>query len=103
MKTPIFGQYVTRRVDFLKSRQHDKSTTVTETLCDLEGQWSELTLRLAIVPGKAVLAALREQVASVYGVTLTDNRIIDAFHMEEIPEDLRRILRLLEEFRTSQT
>jgi len=56
---------------------------------------------MTIVPGKEVLKALREHLQKVYGVSLTDSKIIDAFHKDEIPGDITQLVNELERFRTS--
>jgi len=56
---------------------------------------------MTIVPGKEVLKALREHLQKVYGVSLTDARIVDAFHKDEVPGDIQQLVNALELFRTS--
>ena len=55
---------------------------------------------MEVIPGKEILAALRQRIQADFSITLTDNRIIDAFHKDDIPEDIRSLLNALEQFRS---
>ena len=54
------------------------------------------------VSGKKVLRRLRDEVQSKYGVNLTDHRIVEAFHAEEVPQDLKTLIEALEKYRTGR-
>lgn len=54
-----------------------------------------------IVPGKEVLHSLRYHLQETLGVSLTNTRIIDAMHRDEVPHDLQDLLRALDTFRKS--
>lgn len=54
-----------------------------------------------LVPGKEVLAELHAKYQE-FGVSLTDARIVEAMHRDEIPQDLRELLSELEAFRAKQ-
>jgi Zn-dependent oligopeptidase len=56
---------------------------------------------MTIVPGKEVLKALREHLQRVYGLSLTDAKIVDAFHKDEVPRDIKQLVNALELFRPS--
>jgi len=103
-KTASQSQYIARRNDYLATirAKTDQATTTAETLVRFNAQWDRLDLRMQIVPGKEVLAAFRDEVQRECGVTLSDSRIIDAFHEGEIPLDLAEFLRRLETFRIEE-
>jgi len=62
--------------------------------------WANLATRLSIVPGKEILRLFRAEVERLYSVTLTDIRIIDAYAIGEIPEDISQLIQSLENCRT---
>jgi energy-coupling factor transporter ATP-binding protein EcfA2 len=102
MKASLQGQYLARRVEFLKPRGLDQATISTETLQAFEDDWSNLDRRMQIVDGGDVLRILRDVVQKRWKVSLTDAGIIDQFTPEEVPRDLKDLLTGLEEFRRLQ-
>jgi len=101
MKSTIQGQYVAKRVDYLRVKYPniDSATLSTDTIEQFEQKWRNLVDRMDIVPGKIVLRQLREEIQKIYSVSLTDVRIIDEYNTSEIPEDLRELLFKIEDFR----
>ena len=98
-KADVQAQYVAKRIAYFRRTGKDDATAATEALAWVEHRWDSLETRLRIVPGKEVLGAVRFQLQERYAVTLTDHRIVSAFHRDEIPEDLRRLISALDEFR----
>lgn len=52
--------------------------------------------RLSIVPGKLVLAQLFSWVKETYGVSINTGRIAVEMQLNEIPEELRKVLTAIE-------
>jgi hypothetical protein len=98
-KTDLQGQYVARRIQFLKNTKRDAASIATETIRGFEAQWGTIDTRMALVDGKEVLRALRGEVQQRWKLTISDAVIIEQFREEEVPEDLRKLLLSLEEFR----
>ncbi|MNJ74844.1 hypothetical protein D3C77_718410 [compost metagenome] len=71
----------------------------SESLRSFEEKWKDLNLRMEMVCGKDVLKELRTKITELYSVTLTEIRIIDEFDVDEIPGDLRELIRSLEAYR----
>nr|WP_324310501.1 AAA family ATPase [Geobacter sulfurreducens] len=103
MKLEVQAQYVAKRNDHLKNSGKDPSTITLETTRWFEDLWRNLETRMRIVPGKEVLAALRDQLQKDYGITLTDARIINEFKKDEVPQDLADLIGKLEEYRSQCT
>lgn len=97
----VLSQIMAKRSDHLRSTGRDIAAINRETLSDFNGKWNELANRLTIVPGKDVLRALRSRLQEDVGVSLTDARIVDSMHRDEIPSDLEALLHALDRFRTS--
>ena len=98
-KSYIVSQLVGKRSDFIKSTGKNTSTVTREILDYIEDKWMDLEARFVLVPGKKVLSKLRERLQTRCSVNLTDIRIIDEFRPDEVPQDLSRLLRDLDDFR----
>lgn len=99
LKDFVQSQLLARRWDHLRTSGQDLADVNRETLRRFADIWDDIRSRLTIVPGKEVLANFRERIQKDLGVSLTDNRIIEAMRREEIPDDLLSLLGALEEFR----
>ena len=102
-KDYIQSQYLAKRSEFLRDRGQDVATINAETIRQFNVKWSDINTRLSIVPGKDVLRDLRSEIDGLYGVSLTDIKIIDEFRGEEIPEDFICLINSLEQIRCQQT
>ena len=100
-KREVFAQRASREVEYRRTANPglDPSTLHAEAMCRFEDAWSTLLGRLAIVPGKSVLARLRDVIGEQYGVTLSDSKIISAMQPEDFAPDLLQLLEKLEHFR----
>lgn len=96
------SQYLAKRSEFLRNRGRDVATINAETIRKFNEKWSDITVRLTIVPGKDTLRGLRSEIDRIYGVNLTDIKIIDEFTIEEIPEDFIALINNLEQVRVQQ-
>ena len=83
----------------MRSTRDDTATIARQAVEIFEDKWENLEARMCIVPGKNVLARLREEVSQLYGVSLTDHRIVSEFAREEVPTDLRELLEGLDRYR----
>ncbi len=101
MKSQILGQYIAKRSDYLKSTGIDNSTINSETIKKFDEKWNQISIRMEIIPGKEILSTLRSKIQEIYGISITDYKIIDEFTSEEIPEDLSILISKLESFRNS--
>jgi predicted ATPase len=101
LKGAVQAQYIAKRTKYLEHSPIDPATITAETIEWFEKKWENHQTRVEIVPGKEVLSAIREQVQSQYGVSLTDVRIVDEFRPDEIPADLRQLLHRLDRYRTA--
>jgi predicted ATP-dependent endonuclease of OLD family len=94
------SQYVAKKLAFHKRSEKDASTLSKQALQEFEKKWENIRTRMSIVPGKAVLRALRDKVQTDLGINLTDIQIIDEYHETEIPSDIKALITRLEAFRT---
>ncbi|HVT18638.1 MAG TPA: AAA family ATPase [Thermoanaerobaculia bacterium] len=99
LKEDIQAQYIAKRSEFLRHTGRDAATLAAETLRWFEISWNDPASKLTLVPGKEVLRRVREDCQLLFGASLTDRQIIDAFHADEIPIDLKELIDKLERFR----
>ncbi len=102
LRDDVQAQIIAHRTNFLRRSGRDVADITRETLTRFQGIWGAIDTRLHIVPGKIVLAQLRERVRSECGVVLTDARIVDAFRPDEIPRDFADLLSDIDRFRASK-
>ena len=100
MRDEVMSQLVTKRSEKLKPTGRDPADVMRETIAEFNLRWDDLPTRLTIVSGKEVLRAFRAYLQQQLGVSLTDARIVDAIHRDEVPEDLRDLLHAVDAFRT---
>ncbi|RQT15084.1 ATP-dependent endonuclease [Burkholderia contaminans] len=100
MRDDVQGSIIGRRQTYLRSTGRDAGTTAVETLRQMAPLWADLSQRLNLVPGKEVLQRFRDRVSELYSVSATEAKIIDAMRLDEIADDMKGLLRQLEQFRT---
>jgi hypothetical protein len=99
LKDSIQSQVLARRWEHLRSSGKDLADVSRETITSFAAVWDNLFRRLEVVPGKDVLSRFRARIQQIYGISLSDSRIIDAMRREDIPTDLIELLHKLETFR----
>jgi hypothetical protein len=95
----VLAQFIARRTSYLRASGTDLANLARDVLAWFAPRWTDLPSRLSLVSGKETLRAFRERLHGLAGVTLTDARIIDSIHREEIHEDLVGLIRRIEVFR----
>ena len=99
LKDDVQDQYVSKYLEFHRAGTKDTSTKIKEATTIFRGCWSVPEERLKIVPGKELLRRYREYVHENIGVSVTDAKIIDACHHDELAQDLIQLLKGLDAFR----
>lgn len=76
--------------------------TVNETaLNEFEDRWKSEQSRLEMIPGKEALSALNQKIQEMYQVTLTSTSIIDSMMVDEIPDDMEKLVQCIAQFGAS--
>jgi energy-coupling factor transporter ATP-binding protein EcfA2 len=101
MRDFVLSQIMARRWDHLRSSGRDLADVNRDTIASFNQLWNDSAGRLSIVPGKEVLRALRSDLQENFGVSLTDSRVVESMRRDDIPDDLRELLRTLDSFRQS--
>ncbi|MFN9470748.1 ATP-dependent nuclease [Acidovorax sp.] len=95
-------QYVSRYVEFHSGGYKDLATKMKDASDGFRLRWSDPNQMLSMVGGKDLLRLYREHAQKLFGVSLTDAKIIDAMRLDEIPGDLVDLLNNIEAFRKAQ-
>ena len=95
----VTSQLIAKRIDYLKPSGKNSSTITNEVLETVRSKWTDLESRIELVPGKIVLARLRQKIRELHSVNISDIRIIDEFRSDEIPTELAKLLLDLNVFR----
>ncbi|WBV43790.1 ATP-dependent endonuclease [Pseudoroseomonas cervicalis] len=103
MQENICAQFISKRIEYHKRSRINTSDITSEAIKIFNYNWSTLEGRLKISPGKEVLGLLRVYLQEKFGISLTEAKIIESMHLEEIPKDLTDMLDSLEYFRNSPT
>ena len=102
LRTDCSGQHISKYCEFHRHSGRDQATLTSEAIDLFERKWSVIETRMEIVPGKAVLRAVRDQLQRECGITLTDIRIIDAYRPEDVPGDLSELISNLDRYRSGE-
>jgi hypothetical protein len=100
MKAEVAGQYLAKRSEYLRKRQPglDLATCNAEVMRTFEKEWEALESRLGMVSGKQVLADLNQRLQRTLGVSISNAQICSHFKRDEVPEDLKVLLKKVKEF-----
>jgi energy-coupling factor transporter ATP-binding protein EcfA2 len=103
-KHDVQAQYLKRQHPFKKSldKALDDTTITSNLLSAFEGKWEVMKDRLDLVPGKDVLSRLNAYLQGKWRVSITSNGIIGAMTEDEIPEEMKQIVRSLHDFATAK-
>jgi energy-coupling factor transporter ATP-binding protein EcfA2 len=100
MKAEVAGQYLAKRSEYLRKKNPglDIATSNTEVMTLFERDWQDLESRLRIVSGKKVLSALNGKLQKLLGISVSNRQICAQFRKEEVPEDLKILLKRVKDF-----
>ena len=101
----VFAQLQAREFDFLrrKSSPLDQATITADISKRFELAWTQLLGRVAMVPGKEVLAKVNSALQSAAGVSVSDMQIAAQFRLTEVHPDIRSMVEELSAFGASTT
>ncbi len=97
----VLSQYLSRRQSAEQRGGIDAATAINRVLSEFHARWSTLDGRMELVPGKRCLAALNKRLQELHKIQVTATAIIDSFHLDEVPAEVRDLLAGLDVFRQS--
>ncbi len=91
----VTAQYLAfrRRFERTNSPNLHEATVNEAALNEFENCWKDAISRLEVIPGKEALSVLNQYLQQQYGVSVTPTAIIDAMRQEDIPEEMRQLIR----------
>lgn len=100
MKAEIFGQFSSRAIDKLKAekKHYDAATLHATVHKTFEESWADPVGRLAIVPGKKVLARINEIIQAKYAVAISARALVGCMLVEEVPAEIKALVDRLDNF-----
>ena len=104
LRHDVFAQLLARFAEFKKRTAGgiDSASVNAQLSREFEKRWSQPSGRVAMVPGKDVLAAVNHRLQEICGVTLTDGGIASQFTERTLPNDLLSLLEMLQKFSEAQ-
>ncbi|MBK8610470.1 MAG: AAA family ATPase [Chitinophagaceae bacterium] len=95
------AQLQSHRLKYDKSinPRNDESSIIEVILKEFEQQWTELSERLKIVPGKEFLSALNEKLQEDYKISITAANIINSLPKNAVPEEVKILIDQIDNFR----
>jgi energy-coupling factor transporter ATP-binding protein EcfA2 len=105
MKSRVMSQHLPRGIDYLKIKNPatDRTTLTQIVLEGFEKKWASPDDRLELVPGKEVLAMLNSKLQEHCGLSVTAASIIHDMKVDEVPEDICKLIAQIDSFRNSVT
>jgi len=104
-KNKVFAQLQSNRMKFekMKVTSLDDSTITEQLLEEFDQQWSDLSERTRLIPGKEFLSHLNQYLQFNYSITLTNTNIINSILRDDFPSEMRLLLSKINEFREAPT
>jgi len=101
IKQDVQGLYISRYVESQKAITPgtDDSTLTTNAVKEFDEAWGNPARRMALVPGKRVLALLNTHLQEAYGISLSPLYVVSRFKHEEVPESIKFLAKDLDDFR----
>lgn len=85
---------------YVQQRSQDRASAAeTDLLAEFSTRWSQLPVRLGLVPGKRVLGRVIEYCQDEYGFSMSKTTVLNAFRQQDLPFEVASFLRELDAFR----
>jgi len=99
-KTYVSSQILAARRRFEKrtSPSTDEATSNEKALKEIEKRWSNLEERIRAIPGKKALSFINQTLQQRYKIGVTPTAIIDSMKANEIPHEMRELIKAISKF-----
>lgn len=99
-KSYVMSQQLSTYKMFMRSNssQIHESTMNEKVLSEFEASWIDFDYRMNIIPGKDALHEINAYLQEKYKVSVTTAAIIDAMTNDEVPVEMKQLLKSLYEF-----
>lgn len=100
LKEDLFGQWYHQRSHSFKTlnKSIDDKSITSKLFKEFNDNWINLDYRLKLIPGKELLANLNTFLQAKYSIVLTPHSIIEAMNFDEIPSEIKSIIKEIDLF-----
>lgn len=101
MRARVAGQFLAKRTEYEKSKHpHQDYATINQRLVEeFEDRWKTWESRVEMLPGKEMLSGLNRVLQEHYKISITTLTIVGAMTANEIPEEIKNLIREIEKLR----
>jgi len=78
----------------------DEASANESALKEFEDRWSDQDERIRMLPGKDALSSINQELQNKYGVSVTPTAIIDAMRKDDVPNEMKELVKQLGAFAT---
>lgn len=100
IKSEIFGHFSASYLSEFRSENSglDMATLTKNAHIEFEKRWGCVDSRLALLPGKTILARLNDFLQTNYKITLTTTSILSSMRPDDVPLEMKELVDRLERF-----
>jgi hypothetical protein len=100
LRHEVFAQLQARESDYARrlTPSLDPATLTVDISRRFEAAWASSAGRLALVPGKDILASVNRELQRSVGVSVSDKQIAQQFRVDEIHPDIASLLQDIAQF-----
>ncbi len=101
MRSDVAAQFLSKRHTYKKRKDPriDEATVLKQDLTRFDQLWRSREDRLAVLPGKCVLADLNTRLQTSYGVTISPTLVISCFEQKRVPKEMLQLVQQIDKFR----
>lgn len=92
-----------RRFERAQNEKVHEATCNELALNEFNASWPDFESRLSLVPGKDAMSYLNQHFQSEYSIAITPSAVIDAMRTDEIPDEIRQLIGILDRFARDST
>lgn len=99
-KSYLAAQLTESYKTFIRGKEKGKHATELTAAAfeEFEKSWSSPETRMAMLPGKDALSKVNGHLQDKFGVSVSPSAIVEAMHVDEVPEEMTELIFLLNDF-----
>ena len=88
------AQYLAFRRTFERTKSSNAhEAVINETVIkEFDDCWKDFDSQMKLIPGKEAISKINAHLQDQYGISITPTAIIDAMRVDEIPNDIKRLI-----------
>lgn len=99
-KSYLVAQLTESYKAFIRGTEKGKHATELTAAAfeEFEKSWSNPETRRAMLPGKDALSRVNRKLQAKFGVSVSPSAIVEAMHVDEVPEEMKELIFMLNDF-----